>query len=103
MGIKIVRTKTTRQQFSKKVIAAMTVLWFLTAVFGGVVVWVNGYGLEALLSFVGAPMAGGIVGYMVKSAMENKEKIRNAAEIVWEEESSPQIGFCDSEKGEDHP
>ena len=76
MGFKIVRTKQTAKQFSKRVITAMTVLWFMAALFGGVVVWVKGYGLESLLGFVGAPMAGGIVGYMVKSAMENREKIK---------------------------
>lgn len=103
MSIKIIRTKKPKQAFSKKVIAAMTVLWFIAALFGGVVVWIKGYGLEALLSFVGAPMAGGIIGYMVKSAMENREKIKTSAEFVWEEDPSPQIGFCDNEKGEEHP
>ena len=76
MPFKIVKTKTKPKEFSKKVITAMTLLWFVAALFGGVVVWVNDYGLEALLSYVGAPMTGGIIGYMIKSAMENREKIK---------------------------
>ena len=91
MGFKIVRTKkkVKKTEFSKRVIGAMTVVWFLTALYGGVIVWINGYGLESLLSYVGAPMTGGIVGYMLKSAMENKEKIQR--DIVLNTE------------GEDHP
>lgn len=89
MSIKIVRTKAKPKEFSKKVITAMTLLWFVAALFGGVVVWVNDYGLEALLSYVGAPMTGGIIGYMIKSAMENKEKIKK--------DQPEQV------KGENHP
>lgn len=86
---KVVRTKSKPKEFSKKVLAAMTVLWFLAAAFGGVIVWVNGYGLEALLSYVGAPMTGGIIGYMVKSAMENKEKIKKSPVNETEGEEHP--------------
>lgn len=106
MGIKFIRTETKPKEFSKKVITAMTFLWFFAAAFGCIVVWVKGYGLEALLSYVGAPMTGGIIGYMIKSAMENREKIKNSAEIIWEEDKSlPKIGFDgnSSEEGEDHP
>lgn len=90
MSFKIVKTKTKPKpkEFSKKVITAMTLLWFVAAVFGGIVVWVNGYGLEALLSYVGAPMTAGILGYMIKSATENKEKIKKEQTET---------------KGEDHP
>lgn len=74
------------REFSKKVIVAMTALWFSGAAFGGVIVWRNGYGLEALLEYIGAPMVGGIIGYMAKAALENREKIKK-----------------DSAKGEEHP
>lgn len=91
MGFKIVRTKKKikPKEFSKKVIGAMTVVWFLTVIFGAVVVWFNGYGLESLLSYVGAPMTGGIIGYMLKSAMENKEKIQRDILINSGEEDHP--------------
>ena len=79
MGLKLIRTQTKPKEFSKKVINTMIVLWFMAALFGGVVVWQQGYGLESLLSFVGAPMTGGIIGYMVKSAFENREKIQKTA------------------------
>lgn len=65
------------KEFSKRVIASMTVVWFAAAVFAGVVVWKTNAGLDALLTFVGAPMTGGIIGYMAKTAFENKEKIKN--------------------------
>jgi len=39
----------------------------------------------------------------VKSAMENREKIKTSAEFVWEEDPSPQIGFNGNSEGEDHP
>ena len=84
MAFKLVRTNTTPKQFSKKVVSAMTALWFMTAVFGAVVVWRQGYGLDSLLTYVGAPMTGGIVGYLAKSAFENREKIKQS-------------------KGEEHP
>lgn len=78
MSIKIVRTKSKPKEFSKKVIVAMTFLWFAAAIFGGIVVWRQGYGLDSLLSYVGAPMTGAIIGYMAKSAFENREKIKKA-------------------------
>lgn len=77
MGLKLIKTEAKVKEFSKKVIVAMTVLWFAVALLGGYIVWANGYGLESLLDYVGQPMAGGILGYMAKSALENREKIKN--------------------------
>lgn len=76
MGWKVIKTEAKVREFSKRVIVAMTLLWFLGAAYGAVIVWTNGYGLEALLDYVGQPMAGGILGYMAKSALENREKIK---------------------------
>ena len=76
MGFKVIRNERKIKEFSKKVIVAMTFLWFVTAIFGGVVVWFHNYGLDSLLTFVGTPMATGILGYMLKSAFENREKIK---------------------------
>lgn len=71
-----------KREYSKAAITAMIVLWFVGAVFGmAVVVWqlvtaaytVN---ISDVLLYIGAPMTGGIVGYLAKSATENKEKIK---------------------------
>ena len=89
MGFKIVRTtpkKRIPKEFSKRVIVAMTLLWFAMAIFGAVVAWRQGYGLESLLDYVGAPMTGAIIGYMAKSAFENREKIKKKFEQRFEEE-----------------
>ena len=67
-----------RREFSKRVIIAMIALWFLGALYGGVTVLIGGYGLEALLSYIGEPMSAGIIGYLLKSAFENREKIRRS-------------------------
>ena len=76
--------KSKLKQYSKRCIAAMIVLWFAVALFG---IGVNIYQLQhtatpetimldSLYGYVGLPMTGGIIGYLIKSAMENKEKIK---------------------------
>ena len=71
-----------KREYSKAVLAAMIVLWFIGAVVGGfVVLWqlfTSAYAvqLDSLLNYIGMPMSGGIVTYMVKSALENREKIK---------------------------
>lgn len=71
-----------KREYSKAALAAMIVLWFVGAFFGmAVVVWqlltaaytVN---IGDVLMYIGGPMTGGIVSYMVKSAVENREKIK---------------------------
>lgn len=70
--------------YSKRVIAAMIVLWFAGAAFAGIVVSVQLFrkdytvSIDSLLNYIGMPMTGGIVGYLIKSAIENKEKIKEA-------------------------
>ena len=72
------------KEYSKRCIAAMILLWFIVAIFGIIVIIFQLKGtmspevvtLDALYAYVGLPMTGGIVGYLVKSAMENKEKIK---------------------------
>ena len=79
------------KEYSKKVLALMIALWFLGAAFGAVVIIIEliatliGTGeysmaltvhLPELLTYIGAPMTGGIIGYLIKSAMENREKIK---------------------------
>ncbi len=76
------------QQYSKRIIKSMIILWFIGAAFGGAIVIMElinsfttqSYGttvhLPELLSYIGMPVSGGIVGYLLKSAFENKEKIK---------------------------
>ena len=72
------------KEYRKRCIAAIITLWFVVALFG---IGFNVYqlthtqtpeviDLSALYGYVGLPMTGGIIGYLIKSAMENKEKIK---------------------------
>ena len=69
-------------EFSKRAITAMIIIWFVGAVFGvGVVAYQLWRGdalisLSEVLAYIGAPMTGGIIAYMIKSAMENVPKIK---------------------------
>ena len=67
------------KEFSKKVIVAMTILWFLGAIFGAVCVWRTKADLSSLLEYIGNPMTVGILGYLLKSGFENKTKIEKGA------------------------
>lgn len=69
-------------QFSKRCLAAMILLWFAGAIFGAcVVAWQAASGsiaaLGDLLLYISAPMTGGIVSYMIKSAWEKQPKGEN--------------------------
>ena len=79
MRIKIIRTPKKRREFSKKFIAVVCLLWIAGALFGAVVVWRQPEQLSYLLDYIGAPMVSGIIGYMAKAALENREKIKNSA------------------------
>lgn len=78
------RKKSRLKEYSKKAIAAMIILWFAVALFGmGVIIYqlLHSYtpesvSLDSLFNYVGVPMTGGIVTYLLKSAMENKQKIK---------------------------
>lgn len=79
------------REYSKRVIRLMIIMWFVGAVFGALVIIVEViaalYGndnysmaitihLPELLTYIGAPVTGGILGYLLKSAFENREKIK---------------------------
>ncbi len=82
-GLKAKEKAKKKREYSKLALTAMIVLWFIGAVFGmAVVVWqlvtaVYTVNIGDVLMYIGGPMTGGIVGYLVKSAVENREKIRN--------------------------
>lgn len=71
-------------RFSKKCITAMIILWFVTALTCAGVVLIQLYrgdvtvNTSDLVMLVGAPITGGILGYMVKSAFEeDRDKNKN--------------------------
>ena len=76
------RTKRSFREFSKKALFSMIVLWFIGAVILIAVVLaqlIRGdytVGTTDLTTYVCTPMTGGVLGYMLKSAIENKEKIK---------------------------
>ena len=77
-------------QYSKKLLTAMIRLWFSGAIFGMFFAVVQLCILlivperapaillspDAILNYIGIPMTGGTVGYLLKSAIENREKIQ---------------------------
>lgn len=89
-------------EFSKIVIVAMIIVWFVGALFGCACVTVQlirgdyMIGLSELLAYIGAPMTGGIIGYMLKSGFENKEKIKHSAPLI--EEGFPPQDFMAEEQ-----
>ena len=76
------QTKKRLQAFSKKALAAMILLWFIGA--GVVMAVVIAQAVRGdltvnttdLTTYICTPMTGGVLGYMLKSAVENKEKIK---------------------------
>lgn len=92
------KNKTSWREYSKVIIVAMVVLWFTVAIYGAII---TGYQLmltpdsvdiDSLFSYVGLPMTGGIVTYLIKSAVENKQKIKNSAkENDFDEEDGEEV------------
>lgn len=76
MKIQIMRTEKKVREFSKNFVAVLCFLWIAGALFGGVIVWDHPDQLSYLLEYIGAPMVGGIISYMAKAALENREKIK---------------------------
>lgn len=69
-------------EYSKRVLMIITILWLMVALWGCILVtlqfvWYSVLDLSYILTYVGAPMGGGLVAYLIKSALENKQKIKN--------------------------
>lgn len=70
------------KEYSKRVLRLMIILWFIGAIFGcGVVTYeliINSYivHLGELLTYIATPISCGVTGYLLKSAFENREKIK---------------------------
>lgn len=77
--------KNNHGRYSKRVISAIIILWFVVALFGiavityQIIVSPEYASLDGLFGYVGIPMSGGIVTYLIKSALENRKKIENSA------------------------
>jgi hypothetical protein len=80
-------TKSKFREFSKRVIVAMALLWFLGAIFGAVCVWRTQADLPSLLEYIGNPMSVGVLGYLIKSAFENKTKIERGLSNEYSDEA----------------
>ena len=80
------KKKSKLKEYSKKAIAAIIILWFVVAIFGMVVCAYQlahtyspeNVSLDAIFSYVGIQMTGGVVTYLLKSAVENKQKIKKS-------------------------
>lgn len=84
------KRKPTLREFSKRVLRAMVIVWFGGIGFGTSVVMTEIYmvlssgspytstvvHLPELLSYIGLPLSCGLIGYLAKSAFENREKIK---------------------------
>lgn len=75
-------TKSRLKEFSKRILAAMAFMWFVGAVYGMafeiiiLCIAPETASLDGVLTYIGAPVTGGLMTYLVKSALENKEKIK---------------------------
>ena len=83
-------------RFSKRCITAMIILWFIAVLTCIVVVAVQtvrgdmSVNTSDLVTIVGIPMTGGVLGYMIKSALEDNRKKENTYETAdFEETDKP--------------
>ncbi|MBQ8836651.1 MAG: hypothetical protein IJ002_03985 [Clostridia bacterium] len=82
-------------RFSKKCLCAMIVLWFIAAFACVAVVIVQlirgdmAVNTGDLVTCVGIPMTGGVIGYMIKSAVEDNTKKGTTYENVENEIDKP--------------
>lgn len=87
------------KEFSKKVVVAMVILWFVVSIFAMFIVYRDSINLDALLSFIGMPVASTLVLYMGKSAFENNAKIKSNPDFLKDNfpPDPPQFGEDDSQ------
>ena len=75
------RTRRMRE-YSKRLLAGLVIAWFAGMLYGMVFcllqwrVTPDNTSIAELLTYIGAPMSCGVVGYLIKSAMENRIKLR---------------------------
>lgn len=76
-----------KPEFSKIVLGAVMLLFFVGAVFGGYIVTCDTSGLGVLLSYIGAPTCTAIGFYAWKAKNENVIKVAKALEKEAEKDS----------------
>lgn len=82
MAKKKTKKKATFKEFSKKALTAIIIMWFVGAIFGIITVCIQLHkgaeyaSISDVLLYIGAPMTGGLIAYMIKSAAENVPKIK---------------------------
>lgn len=70
------------REYSKRMLTGLVAAWFIGMVYGMVFcllqwrVTPDNTSIGELLTYIGAPMSCGVVGYLVKSAMENRIKLQ---------------------------
>lgn len=69
------------REYSKRLLTGLVIAWFGGLVYGMVFCFMqwcvtpDNTAITELLTYIGAPMSCGVVGYLVKSAMENRIKL----------------------------
>lgn len=64
-------------EFSKKVVIAIVIVWFLTCLYGMALTFFKPESnVQPILDYVGQPMTVAVIFYLGKSAFENKAKIQ---------------------------
>ena len=77
------RSETHRtREYSKRLLTGLVIAWFAGLAYGMVFcllqwrVTPDNTSIAELLMYIGAPMSCGVVGYLIKSAMENRIKLQ---------------------------
>ena len=70
------------REYSKRLLTGLVAAWFAGLVYGMVFCLLqwrttpDNTAIAELLTYIGAPMSCGVVGYLIKSAMENRIKLQ---------------------------
>ena len=70
------------REYSKRLLTGLVIAWFAGMLYGMVFCLLqwratpDNTSIAELLTYIGAPMSCGVVGYLIKSAMENRIKLR---------------------------
>ena len=79
MKIQITRSKVNMTEFSKRFVSVMCMIWIAGAIYGGYIVYRDSNQLSYLLDYIGNPMTAVAIGYLAKTAFENREKIKKGS------------------------
>lgn len=89
---RVVGKRTRRmREYSKRLLAGLVIAWFAGMLYGMVFcllqwrVTPDNTSIAELLTYIGAPMSCGVVGYLIKSAMENRIKLRKGYDDAGED------------------